>query len=67
MYQHDQAGSSLLRRELWKVAESGGPGVSALLSQLGVALREQIVILHRRLLAIVRDDEVCRHRVGLAS
>jgi transposase len=23
------------------------------------ALREQIVILHRRLLAIVRDDEVC--------
>ena len=23
-------------------------------------LREQIVILHRRLLAIVRDDEVCR-------
>jgi len=25
------------------------------------ALREQIVILHRRLLAIVRDDEMCRH------
>ena len=24
------------------------------------ALHEQIVILHRRLLAIVRDDEVCR-------
>ena len=24
------------------------------------ALREQIVILHRRLLAIVRDDEVCQ-------
>ena len=24
------------------------------------ALREQIIILHRRLLAIVRDDEVCR-------
>jgi transposase len=24
------------------------------------ALREQIVILHRRLLAIARDDEVCR-------
>jgi transposase len=23
-------------------------------------LREQLVILHRRLLAIVRDDEVCR-------
>jgi transposase len=23
-------------------------------------LREQIVILHRRLLAIVRNDEVCR-------
>jgi transposase len=23
-------------------------------------LREQIVVLHRRLLAIVRDDEVCR-------
>ena len=26
-------------------------------------LREQIVILHRRLLAIVRDDEVCRRDV----
>jgi len=26
----------------------------------GGLLREQIVILHRRLLAIVRDDEVCR-------
>jgi len=25
------------------------------------ALRERIVILHRRLLAIVRDDEMCRH------
>jgi transposase len=25
------------------------------------ALREQIVILHRRLLSIVRDDEMCRH------
>ena len=24
------------------------------------ALREQIVLLHRRLLAIVRDDDVCR-------
>src|SRR5262249_49729135 len=24
------------------------------------ALREQIIVLHRRLLAIVRDDEVCR-------
>ena len=24
------------------------------------ALRERVVILHRRLLAIVRDDEVCR-------
>ena len=24
------------------------------------ALREQIVILHRRLLAIVRNDEVCQ-------
>jgi transposase len=27
---------------------------------VGRALREQIVILHRRLLAIVRDDDVCR-------
>jgi transposase len=27
-------------------------------------LREQIVILHRRLLAIVRDDEVCRRLGG---
>ena len=27
-------------------------------------LREQIVILHRRLLAIVRDDEVCRRRAA---
>ena len=26
-------------------------------------LREQIVILHRRLLAIVRDDEVCRRLI----
>ena len=24
-----------------------------------LALREQIIILHRRLLVIVRDDEVC--------
>ena len=24
------------------------------------ALRERIIILHRRLLAIVQDDEVCR-------
>ena len=30
------------------------------------ALREQIVILHRRLLAIVRDDEVCR-RLGVGT
>src|SRR5262249_38352406 len=29
------------------------------------ALREQIVILHRRLLAIVRDDEVCRRLMTL--
>src|SRR5271167_4370125 len=28
------------------------------------ALREQIVVLHRRLLAIVRDDEVCQFPVG---
>lgn len=27
---------------------------------LGVRLREQIVIVHRRLLAIVRDDEMWR-------
>ncbi len=27
------------------------------------ALREQFVILHRRLLAIVRDDEVCRRLI----
>ena len=27
---------------------------------LGRVLREQLVILHRRLLAIVRDDEVCQ-------
>jgi transposase len=27
------------------------------------ALREQIVILHRRLLTIVRDDEVCRRLI----
>ena len=30
------------------------------------ALREQIVILHRRLLAIVRGDEVCR-RLGVGT
>ena len=29
------------------------------------ALREQIVILHRRLLAIVRDDEVCQRLVTI--
>src|SRR6516164_9404258 len=31
------------------------------------ALREQIVILHRRLLAIVRDDEVCRRLMTIPS
>ena len=31
------------------------------------ALREQIVILHRRLLAIVRDDEVCRRLILLSQ
>src|SRR5262249_44494368 len=30
-------------------------------------LREQIVILHRRLLAIMRDDEVCRRQEAWAS
>jgi transposase len=30
-------------------------------------LREQIVILHRRLLAIVRDDEVCRRLMTVPS
>jgi transposase len=40
------------------------PDLAALVEPLLMvrrALREQIVILHRRLLAIVRDDEVCRH------
>ena len=39
------------------------PDLVALVEPLLVvrrALREQIVILHRRLLAIVRDDEVCQ-------
>ncbi len=39
------------------------PDLAALVEPLLVVrrvLREQIVILHRRLLAIVRDDEVCR-------
>jgi transposase len=39
------------------------PDLAALVEPLLVvrrALREQIVVLHRRLLAIVRDDEVCR-------
>ncbi len=39
------------------------PDLAALVEPLLVvrrALREQFVILHRRLLAIVRDDEVCR-------
>ena len=39
------------------------PDLVALIEPLLIvrrALREQIVILHRRLLAIVRDDEVCR-------
>ena len=30
-------------------------------------LREQIVILHRRLLAIVRDDEVCRRMIHTST
>ncbi len=30
-------------------------------------LREQIVILHRRLLAVVRDDEVCRRLMTTPS
>jgi transposase len=40
------------------------PDLAALVEPLLIvrrALREQIVILHRRLLAIVRDDEMCRH------
>src|SRR5204862_7347517 len=39
------------------------PDLSALVEPLIIVrrvLREQTVILHRRLLAIVRDDEVCR-------
>jgi transposase len=39
------------------------PDLAALVESLLIVrrvLREQIVILHRRLLAIVRDDEVCR-------
>ena len=39
------------------------PDLAVLVEQLLIVrrvLREQIVILHRRLLAIVRDDEVCR-------
>ena len=39
------------------------PDIAALVEPLLIvrrALREQIVILHRRLLAIARDDEVCR-------
>jgi len=36
------------------------PTIPTLRPKLRKVLREQIVILHRRLLAIVRDDEVCR-------
>ena len=39
------------------------PNLAALVEPLLIVrrvLREQIVILHRRLLAVVRDDEVCR-------
>ncbi len=39
------------------------PDLAALVEPLLIVrrvLREQIIILHRRLLAIVRDDEVCR-------
>jgi transposase len=39
------------------------PDLAVLIEPLLVvrrALREQFVILHRRLLALVRDDEVCR-------
>jgi transposase len=41
----------------------GFPDLAVLIEPLLVvrrALREQVAILHRRLLAIVRDDEVCR-------
>src|SRR5262249_15776451 len=39
------------------------PDVAALVEPLLIvrrALREQVAILHRRLLAVVRDDDVCR-------
>ena len=42
---------------------SGGAYLAVLVEPLLIVrrvLREQIVILHRRLLAIVREDEVCR-------
>ena len=45
------------------VGAAGVADLAALVEPLLIvrrALREQIVILHRRLLAIVRDDEVCR-------
>jgi transposase len=41
-------------------ADTLRPGTVYAEIQEGHMLREQIVILHRRLLAIVRDDDVCR-------
>jgi transposase len=46
-----------------RIQELVDPDMAVLVEPLLIvrrALREQIVILHRRLLAIVRDDEVCR-------
>src|SRR5262245_25811592 len=44
------------------------PDLAALVEPLLIVrrvLREQIVILHRRLLAVVRDDEVCRRLMSV--
>ena len=55
-------GTAKFEARIRKLVENA-PDLSMLVEPLLIvrrALREQIAVLHRRLLAIVRDDEVCR-------
>ena len=55
-------GAVRFEARIWELVENQSD-LAALIEPLLIVrrtLREQIVILHRRLLAIVRDDEVCR-------
>ena len=58
-----KAGRTQVRREGGNYPKTNLPDLAVLVELMLIVrrvLREQIVILHRRLLAIVRDDEVCR-------